>query len=124
MQSNSDKRLVVGDRAYLRPDDKDGGQYLGLMTHVNGRVQVRRLAWHGTSGAPRRATAIRASAQTIAGWCTTPTSRRATTYTWPTCTVSERVATAVGSGFKGHGRGRPSEQRVCYFPGVVQLDSW
>ena len=49
MQSNSDKRLVVGG-AYLRPDDKDGGQYLGLMTHVNGRVQVRRLAWHGTSG--------------------------------------------------------------------------
>lgn len=50
MQSNSDKRLVVGDRAYLRPDDKDGGQYLGLMTYVNGRVQERRLAWHGTSG--------------------------------------------------------------------------
>ena len=49
IQSNSDNSLVVGDRAYLDPDDKDGGQYLGLMTHINGRVQVRRLAWHGTS---------------------------------------------------------------------------
>ena len=29
MQSNSDKRLVVGDRAYLRPDDKDGGPVPG-----------------------------------------------------------------------------------------------
>jgi len=50
IQSNSDNSLVVGDRAFLSPDDKEGGKYLGLMTHVNGRVQVRRLAWHGTSG--------------------------------------------------------------------------
>ena len=50
IQSNSDNSLVIGDRAHLRPDDKEGGQYLSLMTHVNGRVQVRRLAWHGTSG--------------------------------------------------------------------------
>ncbi|MCX8037706.1 MAG: oligogalacturonate lyase family protein [Candidatus Sumerlaeia bacterium] len=49
IQSNSDNTLVVGDRAYLGPDDKDGGQFIGLMTHVNGCVQVRRLAWHGTS---------------------------------------------------------------------------
>jgi len=49
IQSNSDNSLVVGDRAHLGPDDKEGGQYLGLMTHVNGRVQLRRLAWHGTS---------------------------------------------------------------------------
>jgi oligogalacturonide lyase len=40
---------VVGDRAHLGPDDKEGGAYIGLMTHANGRVQVRRLAWHGTS---------------------------------------------------------------------------
>ena len=50
IQSNSDNSLVVGDGAYLSPEDKDGGQYVGLMTHANGRVQVRRLAWHGTSG--------------------------------------------------------------------------
>jgi oligogalacturonide lyase len=49
IQSNSDNSLVVGDRAYLGPEDKEGGRYLGLMTHVNGRVQMRRLAWHGTS---------------------------------------------------------------------------
>jgi len=50
IQSNSDNSLVVGDRAYLHADDKEGGQYLGLMTHVNGSVQIRHLAWHGTSG--------------------------------------------------------------------------
>ncbi len=50
IQSNSDNSLVIGDGAYLNPDDKEGGKYLGLMTHANGRVQVRRLAWHGTSG--------------------------------------------------------------------------
>jgi oligogalacturonide lyase len=50
IQSNSDNSLVVGDGAYLNADDKEGGKYLGLMTHANGRVQVRRLAWHGTSG--------------------------------------------------------------------------
>jgi oligogalacturonide lyase len=49
IQSNSDNSLVVGDRAYLSSEDKDGSQYIGLMTHVNGHVQVRRLAWHGSS---------------------------------------------------------------------------
>ncbi len=50
IQSNSDNSLVVGDRACLSRDDKEGGKYMGLMTHDNGRVQVRRLAWHGSSG--------------------------------------------------------------------------
>jgi len=50
IQSNSDNSLVVGDGAYLSAADKEGGQYIGLMTHANGRVQARRLAWHGTSG--------------------------------------------------------------------------
>lgn len=49
VQANSDNSLVVGDGAYLGPDDKEGRSYVGLMTHANGRVQVRRLAWHGTS---------------------------------------------------------------------------
>ncbi len=49
IQSNSDNSLVVGDGAYLGPDDKEGRNYVGLMTHANGRVRVRRLAWHGTS---------------------------------------------------------------------------
>ena len=49
IQSNSDNSLVVGDGAYLSSQDKEGGQYLGLMTHLNGRVRIRRLAWHGTS---------------------------------------------------------------------------
>jgi len=50
IQSNSDNSLVVGDRAFLSRDDKEGGKYMSLMTHANGRVQVRRLAWHGSSG--------------------------------------------------------------------------
>jgi len=49
IQSNSDNSLVVGDAAWLGPDDKEGGKFIGLMTHANGRVQVRRLAWHGSS---------------------------------------------------------------------------
>jgi oligogalacturonide lyase len=49
VQSNSDNTLVVGDGAYLSASDKDGNQYIGLMTHVNGHVQIRRLAWHGSS---------------------------------------------------------------------------
>jgi oligogalacturonide lyase len=49
IQSNSDNSLVVGDRAFLSPDDKDGAPYISLMTHVNGHVRVRRLAWHGSS---------------------------------------------------------------------------
>ena len=50
IQSNSDNSLVVGDGAHIVPDDKEGRYYIGLMTHENGRVQIRRLAWHGTSG--------------------------------------------------------------------------
>jgi len=50
IQSNSDNSLVVGDRAFLSPDDKEGGKYMSLMTHANGRVELRRLAWHGSSG--------------------------------------------------------------------------
>ena len=49
IQSNSDNTLVVGDGAYLSASDKDGNQYIGLMTHVSGNVQIRRLAWHGSS---------------------------------------------------------------------------
>ncbi|MCX7887119.1 MAG: oligogalacturonate lyase family protein, partial [Verrucomicrobiae bacterium] len=43
IQSNTDNSLVVGDCGYLGPDDKDGHLYMSLMTHVNGRAQVRRL---------------------------------------------------------------------------------
>lgn len=49
IQSNSDNSLLVGDGAYLNRDDREGRNYIGLMTHTNGRVKVRRLAWHGTS---------------------------------------------------------------------------
>ncbi len=50
MQSNSDNTLVVGDRGHLGPDDEEGGRYMSLMTHANGRAQVRRLCRHDTSG--------------------------------------------------------------------------
>lgn len=43
IQSNSDNTLVVGDAGYLSYDDKDGARYMSLMTHNNGRAQVRRL---------------------------------------------------------------------------------
>jgi len=49
IQSNSDNTLVVGDGAMLSPDDKEGRKYIDLITHENGRVKIRRLAWHGTS---------------------------------------------------------------------------
>ncbi len=44
MQSNTDNTLLVGDCGYLGPDDRDGGNYMSLMTHANGRAHVRRLA--------------------------------------------------------------------------------
>jgi oligogalacturonide lyase len=43
IQSNTKNTLLVGDRAFLSPDDKDGGKYMSLMTHANGRAHVRRL---------------------------------------------------------------------------------
>ncbi|HWA86368.1 MAG TPA: oligogalacturonate lyase family protein [Opitutus sp.] len=43
IQSNTDNTLVVGDRGYLTPDDKDGDYYMSLMTHENGNERVRRL---------------------------------------------------------------------------------
>jgi len=44
MQSNTDNTLVVGDCGYLGPDDREGGDYMSLMTHENGRALVRRLS--------------------------------------------------------------------------------
>jgi oligogalacturonide lyase len=50
IQSNSDNTLIVGDCAYLTPDDDpDANKYMALMTHGNGRVNIRRLCWHGSS---------------------------------------------------------------------------
>ncbi|MHC4401761.1 MAG: oligogalacturonate lyase family protein [Planctomycetota bacterium] len=43
VQSNSDNTLLVGDSGYLGPDDRDGRNYMSLMTHANGRAHVRRL---------------------------------------------------------------------------------
>lgn len=48
-QANSTSTLFVGDRAYRKPGDKDSNRFMALMTHVNGRVQVRRLCRHDTS---------------------------------------------------------------------------
>jgi oligogalacturonide lyase len=49
IQSNSHNTLVIGDCAYLTPDDQDGNQYMALMTHDNGLVRIRRLSWHRSS---------------------------------------------------------------------------
>jgi hypothetical protein len=46
IQSNTKNTLVVGDRAFLSPEDKDGSKFMSLMTHSNGRAQVRRLCRH------------------------------------------------------------------------------
>ncbi len=43
IQSNTKNTLVAGDSAYLSPDDKNGDKYMSLMTHAEGRGQVRRL---------------------------------------------------------------------------------
>ena len=43
IQSNTANTLVVGDCGYLSPEDRDGANYMSLMTHSNGRAQVRRL---------------------------------------------------------------------------------
>jgi oligogalacturonide lyase len=43
IQSNSANTLVVADGGYLSADDKQGGQYIALMTAPNGRVSVHRL---------------------------------------------------------------------------------
>jgi len=48
-QSNSDNSLCIGDCAYFNPQDDEGGKYLGLMTHSNGVVNIKRLAYHQTS---------------------------------------------------------------------------
>jgi len=43
IQSNTANTLVTGDGGYLNPEDKDGGKFMSLMTHSNGRAVVRRL---------------------------------------------------------------------------------
>ncbi len=49
IQSNSDNTLVVGDRAHLSDDDPEGGAFMSLIRHVNGRGEVTRLCRHDTS---------------------------------------------------------------------------
>ena len=43
IQSNSANTLVVGDCGYLSSGDRDGQNYMSLMTHPNGAANVRRL---------------------------------------------------------------------------------
>ncbi len=43
IQSNTANTLVAGDRGYLSPDDRDGANFISLMTHADGRANVRRL---------------------------------------------------------------------------------
>ncbi len=49
IQSNSDNTLGVGDRAHLSPDDAEGGAFMSIIRHANGRGEVTRLCRHGTS---------------------------------------------------------------------------
>jgi oligogalacturonide lyase len=49
IQSNSDNSLLVGDCGYRDRKEKDGSSWMSLMTHPNGRVEVRRLCRHNTS---------------------------------------------------------------------------
>jgi oligogalacturonide lyase len=49
IQSNSDNTLVVGDRAHLSHDDPEGGAFMSLIRHENGRGVVTRLCRHDTS---------------------------------------------------------------------------
>jgi oligogalacturonide lyase len=43
IQSNTANTMVVGDAGYLGPKDRDGGNYMSLITHANGIASVRRL---------------------------------------------------------------------------------
>ncbi|MBI4875851.1 MAG: hypothetical protein HY822_14540 [Acidobacteria bacterium] len=43
IQSNTANTLVVGDAGNLGPDDREGRNFMSLMTHANGRASVRRL---------------------------------------------------------------------------------
>ena len=43
IQSNSNNTLIIGDRGFLRPTDKDGSRFMALMTHANGVANLRRL---------------------------------------------------------------------------------
>jgi len=43
IQSNSTNTLVVGDCGYLSPTDRDGQNFISLMTNSNGLARVRRL---------------------------------------------------------------------------------
>lgn len=43
IQSNTDNTLVVGDCGCLSPDDREGRNFMSLMTHADGRARVRRL---------------------------------------------------------------------------------
>lgn len=43
IQSNTDNTLVVGDAGYLSPEDREGENYISLMTHPEGKARVRRL---------------------------------------------------------------------------------
>lgn len=43
IQSNSTNTLAVGDRGFRNYEEKDGGNYMALMTHGNGIANLRRL---------------------------------------------------------------------------------
>ncbi|MFO8081689.1 MAG: oligogalacturonate lyase family protein [Armatimonadota bacterium] len=49
IQSNSDNTLVIGDRAHLSHDDPEGGAFMSLIRHEDGRGVVTRLCRHDTS---------------------------------------------------------------------------
>jgi hypothetical protein len=46
IQSHSDNTLIVGDRGFPSFDDKDGANYMSLMTHGNGIAHLGRLCRH------------------------------------------------------------------------------
>jgi oligogalacturonide lyase len=43
IQLNTANTLLVGDFGCLGPEDQNGGKYISMMTHPNGRAAVRRL---------------------------------------------------------------------------------
>jgi len=49
IQSNSDNTLIIGDRAHLSQEDPEGGAFMSLIRHENGRGVVARLCRHDTS---------------------------------------------------------------------------
>lgn len=55
VQVNSTETMGVGDGAYLRPDFKDGKNFMSLIRYEGGKANMKLLCRHDTSWKAQRA---------------------------------------------------------------------